>query len=83
MSACVGAFRTSVVREGGGPSALVDEDADVANVASLGRVVTSNLRDSLSSALRHCRLDVEEKINGLMDKSRALASVVDIVDIVV
>ena len=83
MSACVGALRTSVVREGGGPSTLVDEDADVANVASLGRVVTSNLRDSLSSALRHCRLDVEEKINGLMDKSRALASVVDIVDIVV
>ena len=83
MSACVGAFRTSVVREGGGPSALEDEDADVANVASLGRVVTSNLRDSLSRALRHCRLDIEEKMNGLMDKSRALASVVDIVDIVV
>ena len=83
MSACVGAFWTSVVREGGGPSALDDEDADVANVASLGRVVTSNLRDSLSRALRHCRLDTEEKMNGLMDKSRALASVVDIVDIVV
>lgn len=64
MSSFVGAFKTSVVREGGGPSVREDEDADVAKVANRGRVVTSLRRVSLTNALRQTVLDVVENING-------------------
>lgn len=64
MSSFVGAFKTSVVREGGGPSVREDEDADVAKVANRGRVVTSLRRVSLTNALRQTVLDIVENING-------------------